>query len=787
MGWQLVGSRMVAPGAGEVAASSYCPENLPTFLGDLSRTFPAIHDGRTPAFGTWLMGIASRDPAGAAGLLSVALLGSNWLPPANWKGAKDSERRNQRRSSGVGTATGATSTADRRLAAPTVTPRSANLSQAAHGRCRSVARDAGRRHECRKSCGSLSSFTEPLLVDLRIQSGTLAYTQRMGDAYPRSSLLLGHRQPKGIAVMARTKTTQPILLQWIEAVRFSGVQDPLGLSGRGTARIARELLPCITSITPRARYYSFIPWAVYDYQHREKSELLRSELNRAVSFREHALALGCIAHHEGSRYPGGSLIGSRKARKWYLAHPDGEVDFRKVKFVKNSALNIYLKPLLNLGVFVTSDEMDTDNEDETQQPENVELTDLGRRLAESYDSHVRSLKAVQQVALPTRRSPVGLLKAWSKHGGLCELAQPSAADRSLLQDMFFCRTRLQGRPELHRRRRDSLLLVIDLCQSLTWAGVAFDHQAFANAVFYREVSSNEEACGLPIPAALDEISRRWQMFYFHYYASVALEAMFSWLVARLYDSGLAGLSLEDLAGRLDESCIRKELAELLGRKLSTSFATASPSSLLGLWGLPTGSLTLGLSKAIDESVRPASPLAETFLEECIYEDQYGQSPTMLAVPLVLFAVTLARYWQWEKTKYGNWLYAIAENPRLDLTPPILLYGLTRHFGDWWNRPWRELTPFILSRYVVRQHQRMADMRIDSGERCLLQSNGSRLTASGRYDKIGISNPRLRSAVQILIDLGLLNRSKLEDGKKEVTLTAEGKRFLKTELAAEQQA
>lgn len=245
--------------------------------------------------------------------------------------------------------------------------------------------------------------------------------------------------------------------------------------------------------------------------------------------------------------------------------------------------------------------------------------------------------------------------------------------------------------------------------------------------------------------------------------------------------------MEDLATTLDESRIRRELAELLGVKLTTSFGSTSPSSLLGLCGLPTGSLTPDLSKALDEAIRPASPLAETLLERCIYQDEYGQSPTMLAVALVLFAVTLGRYWQWEKTKYGNWLYAIAENPRLDLTPPIITYGLTRHFGDWWNRPWRELTPFILSRYVVHQHQRMADMRTDSGERCLLQSNGSRLTASDRYDKIGISNPRFRSAVQILIDLGLLDRSNPEDGKKEVTLTAEGKRFLKAELAEEQQA
>ena len=131
-------------------------------------------------------------------------------------------------------------------------------------------------------------------------------------------------------------------------------------------------------------------------------------------------------------------------------------------------------------------------------------------------------------------------------------------------------------------------------------------------MYYREVSSDEEACTLQVPPALNEIARRWQMFYFHYYVSVALEAMFSWLVARLNDSGLAGGSVESVAATLDESRIRKELAELLGVKLAASFGGTSPSSLLGLCGLPIGRLTPDFaSKALDEAIRPASPLGKT--------------------------------------------------------------------------------------------------------------------------------------------------------------------------------
>jgi hypothetical protein len=45
-------------------------------------------------------------------------------------------------------------------------------------------------------------------------------------------------------------------------------KDPLGLMGRVSNRLANQLLFCITSITPRARYYSFLPWCIEDYRQR---------------------------------------------------------------------------------------------------------------------------------------------------------------------------------------------------------------------------------------------------------------------------------------------------------------------------------------------------------------------------------------------------------------------------------------------------------------------------------------------------------------------------------------
>jgi hypothetical protein len=148
--------------------------------------------------------------------------------------------------------------------------------------------------------------------------------------------------------------------------------------------------------------------------------------------------------------------------------------------------------------------------------------------------------------------------------------------------------------------------------------------------------------------------------------------------------------------------------------------------------------------------------------------------------MILLAATLARFTRWEPTNYGKWLAGAASDPYLDLVPPVVSAGLNRRLDRWWVRPWRELTEFVLSRYVVRQHQAMSYAKSSSGDRCLLQTDGEKVFATGHYDEIGLGNPRLRSALQILKDLGLM-----EDTDDDVTrLTKEGQQFLAQELAKE---
>ena len=113
--------------------------------------------------------------------------------------------------------------------------------------------------------------------------------------------------------MALKPHQSTILLRWNEQIPASGVQDPLGLALRGSARLASRLLYCVTSITPRARYFSYLPWCIYDYQQREESEPFKAGLRKGIFYREQILTLGCVAHHDGEPCAGGTLVGSTRA------------------------------------------------------------------------------------------------------------------------------------------------------------------------------------------------------------------------------------------------------------------------------------------------------------------------------------------------------------------------------------------------------------------------------------------------------------------------------------------
>jgi hypothetical protein len=579
--------------------------------------------------------------------------------------------------------------------------------------------------------------------------------------------------------MAKKPKPTPTLLQWSKHIPAAEVQDPLGLNLRGLARLGGKLLHCITSITPRARYFSFIPWCIYDFQNREKGNSHALGLRDAIVIREKALTLACVAHHEGDSCRGGALVGTLEAKRW-LGKGNTEADLKNLRLAKIPALNAYYTSLVNLGCFVTEDETAvTDDEAEVQLTfDDIELSSLGVELAKRYDAVAGGLPVVRQLAAGKRCLSVQALADLGKHGGLCELSEATDADRGLLRDVFFGLAGFQR--DSHLVRRHSLLLILELCRQFSTEEWVMSEPDFASAVYFGELTTEEAHLKVEIPPPLVDIATRWRMFYFHHYMGVALEGLFAWLVSQLEAYGLAGVSQDELVSRLDEASVRKALSDVLHIDMEKPFGDTSPCELFAHFGVPHGELNATLGTTFDQTILSTQPVAEDTLETLVRDNQYLHSSMGLALPMILLAVTLARYSRWESTNYGQWLAGAASDPYLDLIPPVVSTGLCRRFDAWWKRPWKELTAFVLSRFVVRQHQSMSYEKSWAGDRCLLQVDGPKVFSTGGFDKIGMGNPRLRSAIQILKDLGLM-----EDADNDVTfLTKEGQQFLQQELRKE---
>jgi len=572
--------------------------------------------------------------------------------------------------------------------------------------------------------------------------------------------------------MAR-QAKEEILLAWTALVPVSEGQDPLGLNLRVSARLASQLFHCITSITPRARSYSFLPWAVSLAGKMSPTKPLRERLR----FIEKAFGASCILHHEGSPCEGGRLIGSDSLAKWYAAGAGKRIDIDGLPFAKNPALSAYLASLVNLRLFDTEEQAEEpDAEDQAQEvvSTDLDLSALGEKVAKAYERSVAKPNPKTLLAGPGKPSRDDLSK-WGKAGGLCELTEHSA-DLRILRDLMFNRVDLPGRG--HLMRRDSLLLILHLMESAADHGVALDASSFGDAVYFRSMwDSDAEAQGITWPKGLDDIAARWRMFYFHFYLSAVLENLFVCVVNEANLKRMEGFQLGELLAPLTTSAFNKGMRKLLGVAYEGNFSELTPHDLFAASRVDIAHFNPMGSRELDETVPIDHPLSESMLHYLLDQRDRYATPEALALSAVLCAVLCFRYLHLEKTPHGNWFAkTVKDDPYENVTVPVVVRELRQRFDDVWRVPFGEPLRFLLNRYVIRLHLSLAYQRSGS----FFYVDGERIRGRGkRYDEPGYGNGRFPSALRILEDLRLVATDP-DDGLTR--RTPDGDKVLKAELA-----
>ncbi len=570
------------------------------------------------------------------------------------------------------------------------------------------------------------------------------------------------------------------LLYWNAELPTSGVADPLGLTLRVGARLSDELSYCITSITPRARYYSFFPWAfkrAWDAlgQNTELPQVMSHVLSD-----ERAMALGAVLHHGGQPCEGGALQGSNGAQSIASDLGRDPIDLRAWKHLedKEGGFAAYKGSLINLGVFLSEEQEDRNDdkgdfdEKQTDQLSAGRLSPLGMELARSFSKAVAETAYLQ--ARPDRDAlPFELLNEFGGRAGLCELQKADGCDLEPLRSLFFA-TEIQGEDNSHYRRRMSLLLFMYAAKVADANGLVLSREVIDHLTFYRRLKSpsdEQSEIVITIPEELDDIAERWRVFHFHNYLTVSLESLLAG-IARSVRGHPAGLTIEEIVQDFDSADARVSLADKLPLNPTESFWDLTPASTLARMGIETDAL-LEIGQDGSEKLRSCK-MIEHQLRSFLVDEGMVTGPAGPAIAGILLFTLAIRFRYATHKRHQGWNRRKVLDQTNDVSLPGLLDGLESQFGsDWWQRSNRTVLKRVLSRHVIRQHEAMSYERGVGGSPSLFHLEGTRIVGNDiNRDDVDLGNARFPSIIQILRDLRLIT-----DQESRQKLTNDGAALL----------
>jgi len=524
----------------------------------------------------------------------------------------------------------------------------------------------------------------------------------------------------------------------IRGLDHLGVQAPcIALYG--------QLLPGITNVTDRARYYAFHPWLLWSFEKRYTDHSL-DEFQRVLRRAECLFALIAIRH---ARQVGGTdegRHGKAMVGRDRLLRIDETSDLSLGEYAALEGPKRYFQNKLGgLGQYYFGPLRDLRILDRSPQgagyPPGYDRT-RGRLLAEAFAGGVPedTFFRVMEKASST----------WSELDELapfcpCRLRE-NPTEHELLLDLFLARSEV-FQQDGGLTRRASLGLILDLVsRGATAAGYAFGDR------FRGSAYSGALPGGSPwdVPAVLQQVQRGWGTYQRNELLSLAVQGLFA--------AALRAVE-RDRGGRL----LRTEDAADVAIGLLGSFGSkfAVPLRVLVAQGrsdLPELADWLNPSHELQRGWRlQAMRLEDNQLEDVALES--------LRILLALLARGVDEY------PYGDFEL----DPEYFDPREIHLLALRRAArGEWADLTVEEWVRWLVVRWGVVRHLRVALRKLRGERRDTFRIR----PLEGELRVIEVPRPtytfpRLGTSMQILRDLGLVDT----DEEGEVALTDRGEREL----------
>ena len=335
---------------------------------------------------------------------------------------------------------------------------------------------------------------------------------------------------------------------WVEPATPIRGLDHLGVQAPCIA-LYTQLLPGITNVTNRARYYSFHPWLIWSFEHRYSEHSL-DEFRRVLRRAECLFTLIAIRH---ARVAGDDDHGRHGAgmvgRLSLLRIQEDEQAIRLDDFADLEGPKRYFKNRLGgLGQYYFGPLRDLRILDHISQGEGAFPgydTVRGVALAEALGTAVAADEFFDLLDASQFR--------WSDLDRLAEFCPCSLRtnnlERNLLLDLFLVRSEHYQSPESSNRRA-SLLLVLDLISRWSPLEGHSPEQVFLASAYGRALS---DGTSWAVASSLSRAQHCWAVYEQNELFSLALQALFAAVLAEVEHNESGRLKDATAAG---DVCVR---------------------------------------------------------------------------------------------------------------------------------------------------------------------------------------------------------------------------------------
>jgi hypothetical protein len=523
---------------------------------------------------------------------------------------------------------------------------------------------------------------------------------------------------------------------WVKPPPQVGGLDHLAVQAP-CINIYGRLLPGITNVTDRARYYSFYPWLMWAF---DKAGFTRYDDDFIERFRRADCLFSLIAERHAATAGGpyedhaAAMVGSNTlAAVASSLESNGKIILSNYSLRDGAKARYFLNRLGGLGQYYLGvlRELSILDGDTAR---GIKYTrQIGEKIAASVDFGVNRVLFLAAVEADAVTAPeLEALSAFCP----CQL-EKNAAEQSILADLFFVRGLFHDSEAMPRRR--SLQYLLHLTELLSKEGEEVSEATFRGCAYTNCLPSGS---AWMVPTHLADIREKWGVYARNEVLSIAAQGLFYALLDAYEESGLRFDASAQVVDWFLGQPEAEDALDILGRQRTLSQCLADSSAWLpGLRQWRQSTHEIALMEEIAQLSRG---------------QKSAETRRAIIVAALRALIALASRASPSSSPYGGLVF----DKGYFLYYPINLQSFSFHKDSTWSAmSMGKVLGWLLTYWGIELHLRVALRKLRG------QSQSTfRVRPSDRgMEVIAIppavhTRPRFNQALRVLKDIGALERT-----------------------------